>query len=333
MRNSWEESTHGWPSFDLNEVPQDELSPENPGYFDSQASSSAAREPELNPNLHISKPSLKDFKLNDWSFLREFPEDRETAESQNDFLKLLQKCNPGAEAYAGSSFFIPRNQANQILGNVKGLRVDPGFMVPQGKSSDQRYYRYHHILLRISDKKIDLGSNKIFSEEIVSAMMERVQKNSRGDATRPRGRGSEFKMENVQSTIEDVTKVTHLMIILVLSLYKQHGQETLQVDAINKHLKFIKELWFRLEEDRFVPGENVWEQNIHDMLKFPLSTLASQPIRRYGHCRNFLRYWIEKNNMQVRREDGKIVHRDTVIELMNKLIYFSNIKTMQKEST
>jgi uncharacterized protein YjgD (DUF1641 family) len=102
----------------------------------------------------------------------------------------------------------------------------------------------------------------------------------------------EFKGETmrVKDLIENVTKATHL--------------------------KFEK------------PPES-WEKKVNYILNCkPRSVeLIKGRKEKYALCLNFLHYWLEKTGMHV-QQDGKISHADTLVEIINKLIYFSNSKVM-----
>jgi hypothetical protein len=331
MESKWKQVPQRCTPIDLNELPPAELSPENLGCSDGQTSFSAAMNYYVDPNQKTINPDKypvsEGFKIDDWSFLREHPEDTEVAEMQKGFLEFLKGCTVGSPTDEESVFFIQSNWVAhvQFMRNFKGKQPDPKYAIPQGKSSDYRYIRYYEILLRISNNNIKLGRNEIFSEEIVRAMMKRVKRNCQfvndpSEVTE--------KMKKIKELVEEVTKVTHLMMVVVCSIYKEHEKDFLTVNEVTNHLNFMKELWFCLEEGRFEEGANTWKNKVHNILNFKSNNQSTRKIERYSLCRNFLRYWIGENEMHVKIGNEETNYQNTLTELINKMIYFSNYKTM-----
>ncbi|PLW08547.1 hypothetical protein PCASD_26470 [Puccinia coronata f. sp. avenae] len=220
-------------------------------------------------------------------------------------------------------FFIDREHAVSFVSNFKGKKVTSSFNQELAGSPETRNARYYEILARISKERIHLEKYEFYSKDIVDAMMKKVDKNFQNEP--------EFTGETtrVKDLIENVTKATHLLIVVVLSLFNGHKGDFLKIDEVKQHMNFIKGLWFRLEEGKFEKPPESWEKKVNAILNCkPRSVeLIKGRKEKYALCLNFLHYWLEKTGMHV-QQDGKISHADTLVEIINKLIYFSNSKVM-----
>jgi glutathione peroxidase-family protein len=86
-----------------------------------------------------------------------------------------------------------------------------------------------------------------------------------------------------------------------------------------------------LEDGQFEEGGKAWEKRAHTILKFKGNSQSTRRVERYALGWNFLKYWIKRNNMQVRKLGGEITHRDTLVEMIQKMIFFSNYERMLAE--
>jgi hypothetical protein len=137
----------------------------------------------------------------------------------------------------------------------------------------------------------------------------------------------------IRSLITNVTKVTHLLMISVLSLFKEHkeGELTLTEDAIKEKLKFIQGLWVRLEEGKFQNKGDGWEKIVYNLLNAQKETRMMVKREKYTLCWNFVNTWLEENNMQLKKISREPTHSNTVTEIINKLILFSNFEIVSKK--
>jgi hypothetical protein len=269
-------------------------------------------------------PGAEPFDLYDWKFLRE-NEDADTVTKHNGFLALLKKCQ--RTKTKESFFYVPKARAAPFMKKFTAeSRLEGSYKLPTG-SPDVRYVRYYEILLQISNNRIGLGEHSPFSIKIMKAMRERFPKKFEiahgwsGDAQ---------QWKSVEEFVEEVTKVTHLMMLMTLSLFKEHEHQFLTVHEVDNQLNFIKELWFRLEEGQFVEGRTTWESKVSDVLNFKAKdSQATSKAWRYGLCHNILRDWMEKNNLSIKDIDRNTIHEVTFAEILNKMIHFGNYKAVE----
>jgi hypothetical protein len=74
------------------------------------------------------------------------------------------------------------------------------------------------------------------------------------------------QIQSIKEFMEDVTKITHLLMIIVLSLYRMHKQDVLTVNGVEETLQFLKKIWFWLEESEF-EDKRSWQMQVHKLLK------------------------------------------------------------------
>jgi hypothetical protein len=277
----------------------------------SQTSSSA---PYVNPDLQTLNPRPDSFNRDDWSFLRVKPGCKEDAKCQKEFLEFLHSNK--TKKPAKGHFFIELNirKAGKFMRNFKGKHIPSIFHKTLEYSADVRNAQYYKILLEISDSKINLGKYPIFFE-LKEAMATKIESTHQGI--------EEEKKKSLIELIDNVTKVTQLLMISVLSFYGKHEQEF--KNEVKDHLSFIKQLWFRLERGEV---QAAWEQKAHDYLKFRTNIPRSRTADRFGLSWNFVNHWIEKNKLHLTKMKAENFHRDTVVEIVNKLIFYSNHKTI-----
>jgi hypothetical protein len=137
---------------------------------------------------------------------------------------------------------------------------------------------------------------------------------------------------DIKEFIVEVTKITHLLIISVLLFYKEHKQDVLTLNEIEKPLEYIKHVFFQLEAGIFLKKRENWEDKVHKLLKFqPFTQTKStgwyhKVKDNYQVCWRIVQHWIEYNNMQLLRKNGKNLYDNILTEVINKIIYFSNKK-------
>jgi hypothetical protein len=271
--------------------------------------------------LITNKDTGEHFNVHNWDFLRHTSRDEETAEYQKEFLQFLKGCKGDRDTEG--VFFIQRDQALDFMRLYSGERLDPKFSIPDQVSYDFRLNQSYEILLQISDKKINLESNEKFSKGIMAAMKKKIGENSFVAKS-----ATEKRQAKVENFVKHFTKVTHLLMIVVLSIYREHEQEFLTVNEVEEHMNSIKDLWFRLEEGKVKPKEdgNDWGEQVHDILRFNHKALPPVGRKRFHLVQKFLRYWLEEKDMQLKKD--KVIHADTMTEIINKMIFFSNYKHM-----
>jgi hypothetical protein len=287
------------------------LSIENKKFFDDDAIS-----------VPIKDKKGKPFKVYDWSFLRGDPKNEKTAENQKKLLENLKECKGGSDEE--SFFFVKKDQAAAFLSNYVAMKKGSEFVIPSDINISARRCQHYKILLEISDNKINLEAYSFFSDGIVNAMMERVSKNFQNNVS-----PDTTKRKTIKEVIVNITKISHLLTVIVLSFHKEHKHDILTVNEVEKTLNFFKDLWVKLDDGIFDTKEESWQRKVHDILNFKAKNpkskdWASKIEARYLICWNFLNYWKAANNMNLEGVNGEIIHPITFNQLINKMIFFSN---------
>jgi hypothetical protein len=178
-------------------------------------------------------------------------------------LKYLNKCQRKKDKEY--SFSFPRDRADQFLTVFfQRSRKLAEFPLDEEAAEQLRNSHFYEILLGISNDKIDLGSYATFSEGIVNELIVKVRKKLKATKTSPRVLSN--RVQAIQKFIEDITKISHILIDIVLSIYKEHDQDLLTEKKVPVILNFLRELWLRLEQGIRFGGE-CWEIQVHKVLK------------------------------------------------------------------
>lgn len=144
------------------------------------------------------------------------------------------------------------------------------------------------------------------------------------------------EIETIKEFLADTTKISLLLIVIVRSIFREHEQDVLTEREVQEILDFLRDMWFRLEEDQEGGGGGgskgkmsaSWKRQVHKALNAKHSRrgykFAGQREARYRICHNFLNHYMGERHMHITDKHGKIVHRRTLIHLIHKLLYFSN---------
>jgi hypothetical protein len=274
--------------------------------------------------------SAEDLNVYDWGFLRENlknkKEAEEAAELQNGFFDFLKECKMKQDTKP--YFYIEKDEAAYFMRKFTEKRLmDTTFAIKSDRAHQYRNARYNEILVRISDSRIGLGTRSLFFvDEIMGPMKQHVGDNYRLVYGKLPSK-TPAKVTSAEKYVEEITKVTHLMMVIVRSLYHLHEKNYLTVNEVNGDLNFIKQTWFRIEEGIFDPEDAVWQRKAHLILKFQSKDRqAGSQAGKYALCHNILRRWMDQNGLQIKDRNKETW--ETLIEIMNKMIYFGNIKAV-----
>ncbi|KAA1113026.1 hypothetical protein PGT21_018958 [Puccinia graminis f. sp. tritici] len=134
--------------------------------------------------------------------------------------------------------------------------------------------------------------------------------------------------------VENVTKTTHLLIIIYLALFKEHqaaGEEAvLRVEESEKILRFIGQLWQDIADNSPGLPQTKWTAKLSELFQFQnkrsraASVMTNRKKPMYILCCHLLHYWIDKNGKAFKNCKNIDKYNGTLVELINKLVFYSN---------
>jgi hypothetical protein len=192
--------------------------------------------------------------------------------------------------------------------------------------------------LKILDDKINLGGSEFFSKEIVEVMNRKFESSFIISAINCQPSVSRITLKNTKVMVEEVTKITQLLMVVVHTLFKEHKKDVSNVNDIEKDLKFIRVLWIKIESGIFKSkSEQNWEDNIHNILKLrkPDTSSSSTSVVNQGYrfriCFSFLHYWMEENGHPLKiKTELKKSYVANFTEVIFKSIYSSNYEIIKR---
>jgi hypothetical protein len=238
--------------------------------------------------------------------LRDNTKSKISEEKQKKFLRFLNTCK--VEKNMDGNFFIPKNQAAMFLSQYSFYaHSNSDFFLPRGRKKRIKTSIYYGILLRISEKEIDLGSDEIYSKGIMERMCQKLVKNF---ITRNIPLSETNKLQTTTEFIEDVTKITQLLLVVAHSLFRDDEQDPLRRSDFEQDVKFLKTLWFDLEAGKFEKKEGSWEMEIHRILNLQTDDNTSckwvgKREDRHSFSFKILNYWIAQNGIYVKDKNGE----------------------------
>jgi len=274
-----------------------------------------------------NKPEQKLFDVYDWNFLREHPEREGSDDHLHQFLRYLNQCKGASDLE--SFFFIQRDQAIDFLKHFTGRRSHVKFNLPaEVCRKGLKVGKLFEILVSLSDKKIGLDGHPFFENEIMDGMKERLIENFTS-AKYPVG---SQRIETIVRFVRDVTKVTQLLMVAQLSLFKEHKQDFLTAEAVEQHLRFLHELWLKIETGAAEIVDREWAMTAHHFLNFlPLQThifdAVTQKSKNYQFAWNLIHYWHETTSESSQFKKGFYQSEKfpkKLKELVGKLVFFAN---------
>ncbi|KNZ50750.1 hypothetical protein VP01_4257g1 [Puccinia sorghi] len=274
--------------------------------------------------LETNKETGMLFNVYDWNFLREFPESEMADDHQHQFLRYLNQCKGASDVE--SFFFIQKDQAKHFLTTFASRKRHWKFKYPSGMKRGVRLGMLFETLLSLSEKKINLEGYPFFKNEIIDGMRQRLITNYKTTQNPSSTPGEETLLRFVR----DITKVTQLLIVAQLSLFKEHKQEVLTVGDVEKHLEFLQEFWLQLDEGTLDMQQRDWAQKVHCLFRFHphQNTVYTRSFtkneKKYHFCWYLVNYWRERTGRTLGGYSGKRKFPTSLQELVNKIILYSN---------
>ncbi|KAH9456406.1 hypothetical protein MJO28_006456 [Puccinia striiformis f. sp. tritici] len=283
----------------------------------------------------------KFFKVYDWDFVREFP--REISGTTSDQTSL------------------PNDELEQFFEKIKFQKRDDFFYIPRGKLTSviKEYYSHRHLLhtelssrpiksrvlgdltLNLSNKKLALDDNDKFTK-LVGHLTSKVQTRfhsieSAPDSTDPAPDTIKRIIEYIHST----NKITIFLILIYLSIFREHDQEELNEEVIEHLISFLENLWKKFEEpDQKFLNDNPWAE-INSLFFPPKLELEIAKMRkmslylhreRYCMAWNFVEQWAKENRKSLQWGDPRHLKTDRrpLVAIINYILLSSNPSFVSK---
>ncbi|KAI7943893.1 hypothetical protein MJO28_011421 [Puccinia striiformis f. sp. tritici] len=273
------------------------------------------------------------FNVYNWDFIRADVGGRTPDKHQAELFQFLNgyKDEPDLE----HPFFLERDQKTSKFLSKFFVDSRRDLKVLEVIKPDCRQRQLFKTCLKISNSKINLDGYSAF-KVLIGGMKDRLEANykNRGDlATR-------INIKTALKYVMNVTKVTHLLIIIYLSLFKEHESEILKVQQVENTLMSLTQMWWDLEEG--IKPEILklgWTEDVTKILNFQegkswLYYKATSTAALYSIASNLLDYWVVQTGKPLFRSTSKprlakstkrpAKNHQGIIALINKIIFYSN---------
>jgi hypothetical protein len=312
-------------------------------------------EPIAQENLDSDLPRLpkeasERFDLHDWSFLKLVPQRKHTDEEplRNCFPQALFKILMSSNRVEGKNYFwIERFDLERRFNAYQ--KAKPKLKFPSEFNSFSQHKKatqavMYGVFLMLSERKLVLDSYPSFYSGIVGNLENKLELKRQnlnklklqkkrlpnniktGDRSRlihPK------KIRKIIKYVKETTQIATFMVIVHLSLFKEHDQEFLTPQAIRKILGFFQNIWLKLESgkssliDKYPWAKRNWSlltlENPHRLHV----DFIRNPGDVYWMASNFVGHWAKKNGKGVKGY-GNADHHTNVMATMDWMVYYSN---------
>ncbi|KAI7958822.1 hypothetical protein MJO28_002613 [Puccinia striiformis f. sp. tritici] len=276
------------------------------------------------------------FDVYDWKFVIDEPEnpedeiikDRQEVLENHHLEELFKILNDCKIRHERTNFFsMKRNQAKRILGKFSKKQKT---LTPNG-SGIPIYHKksaLFEIVLSLSNKKLRLDSRQVFSKGLLEEWVKHLDpkwKDTEDSLLAP-------KVTKIIEYANDITKVTTFLIVICLSLFKEHKEEGLTNETLEEILTFLKRLWTEIDRgsQTFI-RENPWANKLSDILKLQSSETLNDPFiydkeSAYSRAWSMFQYWLEENGKSLRGgvTANKRDNDHILIRLIETILFHSN---------
>ncbi|KAI7943904.1 hypothetical protein MJO28_011432 [Puccinia striiformis f. sp. tritici] len=270
------------------------------------------------------------FNVYNWDFIRGDTGGRTPDYYQNKLFQFLNSCRVDPDLK--QPFFLERDQTGSFLGQLMG-RGRRELRISDVKSQNWRKQRLLETCLSISDNKINLNGYSIFSKELLGGMMERLKVNEEKHEELV----VKIQVDTVLEFVENVTKVAHLLTIDYLSVFKEHESEILRVDQVEHTLEFLTKLWLDIEEGKI---QSEWAKKLTKILNFQkgdtnVYNMVTKKALGQTVASHFLKYWLvsTRGSLPGGNHHQPAENHPGILELINKIIFYSNYKSITRDIT
>jgi hypothetical protein len=304
------------------------------------------------------------FDVKDWNYVRLPPELMDTNEDHESsptgfalrkFFETLKECQTDSKGEDGKD----KNKAHSMLRRY--LKVKLGITSPSefnnnyDKDPGIRQAVLFDIVLSLSDMKLKLEDNRIFSHGIVDYLTDNLEpkrkklsilrsKSELSFRTAESKRQSRVKgiaqrlTRSIIDYVKNTTKIATFLVIIQLSLFGGHEQDVLTIAVVDEILNFFRKMWIDTEHfQKELIGKYGWAKKNAAILSLEnpeeLNTSSRYKARQgYQMAWNFAGYWAEANDKSVRGSfKKKQNHRNIVTKLGNKIIHYTNYEVVARK--
>ncbi|POW07891.1 hypothetical protein PSTT_07936, partial [Puccinia striiformis] len=252
--------------------------------------------------VSISSPSeLLD--MYDWNWIIVDPSAEKASETQkkpgelNNSQNVFKCLNSlRREPLSGRIFWIPEGDEHAYLQDFHGQRGNNDMMYPPVSdfTPSQRQSGIMYVIKRIADGKLDLGSH-------------------------------------MDSFADKIAKVSTTLSVFYLSLFGRHEGGRLNKQHISDFMSFIKDIYNQCQNDQahLLTCQEDFAKKWHTLMN--LGGTISSASNDLALAWRTVEYWLDKTGQRSRFMIGNY-HPDAV-EIINKIIFWSNYKTIEGITT
>ncbi|KAA1128945.1 hypothetical protein PGTUg99_008922 [Puccinia graminis f. sp. tritici] len=291
------------------------------------------------------EPSIptKLFHVYNWEYVKQSPQDQTTegngvlnADRLEELFRLLNSCKTIPQQ--GPLFWIPRENVHKFLKRYRKLRLQsPGRSVHR-----ERKRVLGKLIAELCDEKLDIEKYPIFSDEIIKSLRDRLalrlKINQTSNETRQNDNRLLRKVQTIIQYITNVTKISVFLIITHLSLFKEHQNEILSREEVNKILCFMRDLWKDMEQEELLlePSKYTWIKRSSDMFRLEekQDDLRNEKVWANGYslwyfvAEDIVKYWTESNRNKFKLRWGKREYPSEISQIIELIISYANYETI-----
>ena len=295
----------------------------------------------------VNEKEEEGINLEDWSFIQEEPRIEIGTDEQKQgnvynsnelFQSLLQlkkevklKGRKESNQNVEKHFWIPRGDITKFIDRYRKKSGTLSYPKILNKPRE-RFREIFKIILNVSDKKLNLESYPIFSEDIVQFMNLKLQENYKAAFKIPHPNSKEMVSYRV-IFIKNLTKASTVLHLINLSIFNEHEKGKNTREHIEKFLDFIKDLWKTVEigEDFKLINHHEFADKLNKILKFKTernTPLNGNPGTNMKYALDIF-YYFQKKQGDHLPEIPSEYHR-AMCEIISKMIIYSNYQTISK---
>ncbi|KAA1078013.1 hypothetical protein PGT21_026744 [Puccinia graminis f. sp. tritici] len=292
-----------------------------------------------NQEVEFKQEEEKPLHLNHWSFVKVDPDEdilkgkEEKSEELQPDKKLFKHLNGmRSDANPEEGFWIPRGDQINFFKNYytqrKNLVYPPKIICFHRKSG------ILYIILRISQEKLDLDQYFGFFKELEKQLILNLESN----------KSSFVRLDYLNNPLsirmeymKKLTRITTTLTLIYISLFREHEGGSFKKMYILNHLNFFKELWedvLNLSNEGFF-NQNEFAKQLHETLNYKTKrhindskmSNAAELMRMSWHIFD---YWLKNTGRGSKTKSGKIKNRKAIVEIIQKIIFWSNSQSIFK---
>jgi hypothetical protein len=277
------------------------------------------------------------FNVYNWDFLRYqdpeiYLEHNHSVSSERNlelFFKTMQFQN------RDNFYFIPPKKLETVVRKYNRNGYHFRGKIPKGL----RLKMICEIVLKLSDQKLNLEGYSLFSNGLMKDFISKIEsRRIENKLNKTNSFHSIRKMESVSNFIRNITKMSTFLIIVRLSLFKEHPEDVLKKELVESICAFIKKFWEELEEDDGkMLSKPEWAERLPSVLRLEKKDEYKYNYTKFGTAPwytlslNLAEYWAQENKKAgCKFISQKKNHRKLFVEIINTMIIYSNPSLVSK---